>query len=108
MCGLCGLLGQVHWSDTSAHPDAFSDDRRRTIRAERAHRVAVVNTALKPYRMTVSDFQGSCYVLTAPTGRRAIVDDIQAVWGKVDEFLGRPLDPLDPDWLDDLAAVRGQ
>ena len=106
MCGLCGLLGQVHWTDTSAYPDAFSDDRRRTIRAERAHRVAVVNAALKPYRMKVSDFQATNYVLASATGGRAIVDDIQAVWGKVDAFLGRPLDPLDPAWLDALQSAR--
>ncbi|MEM7442847.1 MAG: hypothetical protein AAF414_05895 [Pseudomonadota bacterium] len=106
MCGLCGLLGQVHWTDTSAHPAAFTDDRRRTFRAERARRVAVVNAALKPYRMKVSDFEATNYVLSTATGGRAIVDDVQAVWGKVDDFLGRPVDPLDPDWLEAIQATR--
>ncbi len=99
MCGLCGLLGIVHWTETSAHPDAFTGDRRRTIRAERLHRARIVNAALAPLRMKVADFQASSYVLAAPTGRREIVDDIQAVWGAVEKLSGGPVDPLDPDYL---------
>jgi hypothetical protein len=99
MCGLCGLLGIVHWTETSAHPDAFTGGARRTIRAERAHRAAIVNAALAPFAMKVADFQASSYVLSGATGRREIVDDIQAVWGAVERLRGAPLDPLDPGWL---------
>lgn len=102
MCGLCGLLGIVHWTETSAHAGAFTGDRRRTVRAERAHRAGVVNTALAPYRMKVSDFQATSYVLRSATGKSEIVDDIQAVWGAVERLRGAPVDPLSPDWLDAL------
>ena len=105
MCGLCGLLGVVHWTETSAHPDAFSGERRRTVRGERLHRAQIVNGALAPLRMKVSDFQASNYVLSSPTGRRVIVDDIQAVWGAVEAIGGSPVDPLDPDYLRALDRV---
>ncbi len=103
MCGLCGLLGVVHWTETSAHADAFTGDRRRTIRGERLHRTKIVNAALAPLRMRLSDFQASNYILSSPTGRREIVDDIGAVWGAVERLRGRPLDPLDPGWCDAIA-----
>ena len=102
MCGLCGLLGIVHWTETSAHAEACTGDRRRTIRAERAHRSAVINAALTPYRMKVSDFQATNYILSSATGKREIVDDIQAVWAAVDRMRGKPVDPLAEDWLDAL------
>lgn len=105
MCGLCGLLGVVHWTETSAHPEAFSGDRRRTVRAERIHRARIVNAALKPVGMKVADFQATNYVLSSSTGRTRIVDDIQAVWGAVEEVRKAPVDPLDPAYLDALEKV---
>ncbi|SLN09891.1 hypothetical protein ROJ8625_00121 [Roseivivax jejudonensis] len=105
MCGLCGLLGIVHWTETNAHPGAFTGTGRRTIRAERAHRARLVNAALAPVRMSVSDFQASAYLVRAPTGRQEIVDDLQSVWGAVDRLRGGPVDPLDEDWI--AAMERG-
>ncbi len=103
MCGLCGLLGVVHWTETSAHAQAFTGDKRRTIRGERLHRTRIVNAALAPIKMRLSDFQASTYVLSSATGRREIVDDIGAVWGAVERLRGQPLDPLDPDWCEAVA-----
>ena len=102
MCGLCGLLGIVHWTETSAHADAFTGGKRRTIRAERAHRSTVVNAALAPYRMKVKDFQATSYTLTSATGKADIVDDIQSVWAAVEKMRGSAVDPLSADWLDAL------
>lgn len=99
MCGLCGLLGVVHWTETSAHPTAFTGFRRRTIRAERQHRATLVNAALSAVRLKLSDFQATSYIVRSPTGRQEIVDDLQAVWGAVDRLRGKPLDPLDDDWI---------
>ena len=59
MCGLCGLLGIVHWTEIAAHPDAFSGEGR-TVRAERLHRVRIVSAALAPLRMRLADFQAQC------------------------------------------------
>ncbi|WP_282607841.1 hypothetical protein [Pelagibius sp. Alg239-R121] len=105
MCGLCGLLGIVHWTETSAHPDAFTGAARRTIRAERLQRTRIVNAALAPLRMKVGDFQASAYVLSSPTGRQEIVDDIQSVWGAAEKLRGVAVDPLDPNYLAALDRI---
>ena len=105
MCGLCGLLGIVHWTETSAHPEAFTGESRRTIRSERLQRTRIVNGALAPLRMKVADFQASAYLLSSPTGRREIVEDIQLVWGAADKLRGSVVDPLDPDYLASLERV---
>ena len=102
MCGLCGLLGIVHWTETSAHPEAFTGATRRTIRAERLHRSAMVNTALSAARLKLSDFQATNYIVRSPTGKQEIVEDLQAVWGAVERLRGRPIDPLDDDWIDHI------
>jgi hypothetical protein len=99
MCGLCGLLGVSHWSEVSAHPEAFTGGQARTVRAERAHRAALVGAALAPFGMTVRDHEATSYIVATPTGRQEIVPDIQAVWGAVERLRGAPADPLDPDWL---------
>ena len=102
MCGLCGLLGTMHWTETSAHPRAFSGSARRTIRAERLHRAALVNRALAAVRMKLSDFQATSYVVRSPTGRQEIVDDLQSVWGAVERLRGSPVDPLDDAWIGEI------
>ncbi|MBW3097809.1 hypothetical protein [Pseudohoeflea coraliihabitans] len=104
MCGLCGLLGTVHWTETSAHPNAFTGAGRRTIRAERLHRAALVNQALAAARLKLSDFQATSYIVRSPTGKQAIVDDLQSVWSAVDQLRGAPIDVLDEAWI---AQIEG-
>jgi hypothetical protein len=105
MCGLCGLVGIVHWTETSAHPDAFTGEVRMTIRAERLHRARIVNAALAPLAMKLADFQAQSYILSSATGRHEVVNDIAAVWGAVERIRGQPADPLDPAYL--AALERG-
>lgn len=102
MCGLCGLLGIVHWTEMSAHPQAFTGCDAPTVRAERVARTKLVNALLKPRRMKVGDFQATSYVVSSPTGRRSIVDDLQSVWSAVEDLSGKPIDPLDAGYLQDL------
>lgn len=102
MCGLCGLLGTVHWTETSAHPRAFTGAARRTIRAERLHRSELVNRALAAARLKLTDFQATSYIVRSPTGRQEIVGDLQSVWGAVDRLRGKPIDPLDDAWIDEI------
>ncbi|WP_136660535.1 hypothetical protein [Nitratireductor sp. XY-223] len=105
MCGLCGLLGIVHWAEISAHRQAFGGDGTPTPRSERIERTRLVNAALRPRRMKVGDFQATSYVVSSPTGRQEVVDDLQAVWSAVERLSGRPIDPLDEGYLRDLARV---
>lgn len=105
MCGLCGLLGITHWTETSAHVEAFTGERRKTLRSERLHRTKIVNAALAPRRTKLTDFQAANYILSSPTGKKLVVDDIQAVWGAYEKLSGEILDPLDPDYLRLLDAA---
>ena len=99
MCGLCGVLGITHWTELSAHRDAFVSDGFRTVRAERQERVRLVNLLLAPLRIRVSDWAASSYLVVSATGRSEIVDDLQAVWTAVERLRGVALDPLDEDYL---------
>ncbi|USG61608.1 hypothetical protein NBZ79_01280 [Sneathiella marina] len=106
MCGLCGLLGIDHWTETSANAEVFSGDIERSIRHERAHRVLLLNKALAPVRMKARDFQASSYIISSSTGRSEIVHDIQALWLAVEKMGSKPVDPLSAEYLDQLS--KGQ
>ena len=103
MCGLCGLLGaDMHWTDGTV---TRADDAARTRRQERLTRVALVNRLLGRYRLKLSDWQGTAYVLTSGTGRTEIVPDLTALWRAAETISGRKFDPLDPDLLAGLPPV---
>lgn len=99
MCGLCGLLGVDHWTEISAHDDVFAGEVSPTVRSERIERTKLINALLQPWRITVGDFQASSYVVSSPTGRRLIVQDLQAVWAAVEQLSGRSVDPLDNRYI---------
>ena len=93
MCGLCGVfLTETHWADK---PLPGGVPEARTVRHERLHRVALTNRVLKPFGLKVSDWQGSAYLLSGPTGQSAIVPSIAAVWPAAELMRKRSLDPLD-------------
>lgn len=99
MCGLCGLLGEdIHWSD----PLGDSLPRRR----ERLRRISAINRVLAPFRLTVSDFQGSAYLLHGATGRQELASGLDELWAQAAAILGRPVDPLDTRVLEHLEANR--
>ncbi len=89
MCGLCGLINEdIHWSD----PLGDTQARRR----ERQQRVRAINQVLAPFRLGVSDFQSSAYLVHNATGRQEMASGLDGVWQAAEALLGRPLDPLDP------------
>ncbi|WP_407314935.1 hypothetical protein [Pseudomonas sp. nanlin1] len=97
MCGLCGLLGEdIHWSDSVAD----SLPRRR----ERLQRIKAINRVLGAFRLSVSDFQGSAYLIQSATGRQELASGLDLLWAQAESMLGRPLDPLDPQLLQRLEA----
>ena len=65
MCALCGILGGAeHWADAHPRPGAFTRnigplERRR----ERVRRVDQANSLLRPLGLTLSDWQGSAFLL---------------------------------------------
>lgn len=103
MCGLCGILGgKVHWSDTLAAGAAAEATQRS--RAERARRIRYLNAVLAAFACTVSDWQGSHYVLSTFTGKTELVDNLTQLWAAVERLTGHAPDPLSPHVLERLAA----
>jgi len=104
MCALCGVLGgSDHWADAPARPGVFSrvaDPLQR--RRERAQRVETANRILTHYRMTLSDWQGSAFILSTATGKTELVDNLSHLWAVAERLSGRACDPLDPLLMDAL------
>lgn len=98
MCSLCGVLGGAeHWSDAAARPGVFTRNVERIDRRrERANRVTAANRILVAYGLTLSDWQGSSFVLANKTGKSEVVEDLGHLWPAAERMLGRPCDPLDP------------
>ena len=94
MCGVCGSLGgEEHWSSGAGR---ILGDSAPTRRAERARRIRVINRALLPLRVTVSDWQARLYLVAGPTGKQMVVDSLPHIWQAAQEITGRGLDPLAP------------
>lgn len=95
MCGLCGLLGEdMHWSDP------LDDEWPR--RRERLRRIAAINKVLAPFRLKVEDFQGVSYLLLGATGKQELATGLDQLWQRAELLIGRALDPLDSNLLDQL------
>jgi hypothetical protein len=93
MCGLCGMLGaQDHWSDLL--PQRDQDTVARRNRLERMQRVAYLNVVLKAFACSVTDWQGSRYLLSTFTGKSELVDNLQQLWAAVERLTGHVPDPL--------------
>ena len=113
MCGLCGMFaGERHWTERAASPAIFGDSGngdgrsgppRVTPARERQERVRLVNRVLGPFGLVLAEWAASSYVLRTRTGRSEMVPDLGALWPAAERLLGRPCDPLDPDFLARLA-----
>jgi hypothetical protein len=101
MCALCGVLdGKGHWSEAASAPAVFANRTEPQTRGrERQARTRLLNTVLKCHGIVVKDWSGSSYLLTSLTGRTAIVDGIADIWPAAERLAGRPIDPLDDQYL---------
>lgn len=107
MCSLCGILGgNEHWADAVARPGVFTRNHDRVDRRrERANRLRVSNRILRLFAITISDWQGSQYVLQTHTGKSAIVEDLGHMWPAVEQLLGSQCDPLAISVIERLEAA---
>ena len=71
-------------------------NRSGTRRAQRLHRVQVVNVVLAQFGLSLRDWQGAQFQLSNRTGRTEFVDNLSQVWQAAERILGRACDPLDP------------
>lgn len=106
MCALCGVLGgPQHWTDAAPRDGVFTrntDSLQR--RRERMNRVACAGRILAFYHLSLSDWQGTTFVLSTATGKISIVEDMTHLWAAAEQLLGRPCDPLDPALIAVLEA----
>jgi hypothetical protein len=98
MCGLCGALGGAEpWTSGAGRLDLAT-----TRRGERLERVRVSNAVLDLYRIRLDDWQGSSLIVSSATGQREIVTSLPEVWQCARRWLGRDIDPLQPQLLERL------
>ena len=96
MCSLCGLLGgNEHWAEAVARPGVYTRnvaviERRR----ERRNRMRIANAILAQFGMTLSDWQGSSFLLSTRTGKTEIIADLGHLWPAAERLSGRICDPL--------------
>ncbi|GAB0115831.1 hypothetical protein [Acidisoma sp. C75] len=106
MCGLCGSLsGAGHWSDPA--PDTAEEMPSWQRRAERRQRLAAANRLLGAAGLSLSDWQGSRYLLRSRTGATAEVAGFGDLWPQADRLSAIRCDPLDPRFLDRLDNDAG-
>ena len=96
MCNACGNpAAPGHWTEAGA---ATPGDRLRA----RFHRAALLNAVLKPYGLSAHD-GGVVPGIQVGTlaGAQTIVHNLEDLWAEAERLAGRPIDPLDPRYLDD-------
>jgi methyl coenzyme M reductase gamma subunit len=96
MCNACGNpAAPGHWTEAGA---ATLGDRLRA----RFHRAALLNAVLKPYGLSAHD-GGVVPGIQVGTlaGAQTIVHNLEDLWAEAERLAGRPIDPLDPRYLDD-------
>jgi hypothetical protein len=108
MCSLCGILGgNEHWADAVARPGVFTrNGERLDRRRERANRVRVANGVLSAYGMTISDWQGTSFLLSTRTGKTEIIEDIGHLWAAAERLSGRLCDPLDDRLMEHMRTAH--
>ena len=96
MCSLCGILGSnEHWADAVARPGVFTRNTERVDRRrERAKRVRIASRILTEFGMTLSDWQGTSFLLSTRTGKTEMVEDLGHLWPLAEKISGRVCDPL--------------
>ena len=106
MCSLCGILGvNEHWADAVARPGVYTRNIERIDRRrERAARVRIANRVLAVFGLSLSDWQGTSFLLSTLTGKTEIIEDLGHLWPAAEKLSGRPLDPLGIALLDRLEA----
>ncbi|MCL5961986.1 MAG: hypothetical protein M1358_22185, partial [Chloroflexi bacterium] len=74
---------------------------------DRAQRVRLFNLLLGQLGLKLQDWEGSNYLLLDKKGNQAIAPDLAGLWLSAEKMLGRPIDPLDPSYLESLRrAIR--
>lgn len=99
MCGLCGAFGnEEHWSSGTGAKEASGVETRRASR----ERLEQINCILKHFRIKVTSWQNTSYLLQGSTGKQNIVNSLAGIWSEAEKMSGLLIDPLDPQLLQKL------
>jgi hypothetical protein len=109
MCSLCGVLGGgEHWTDAIARDGVFTRATAPVVRRrERVNQVRIANRILAHWRLKLSDWQGTSFLLSSSTGRTEIVADLGHLWPAAERLIGGPIDPLAPEVIAAFGAADG-
>jgi hypothetical protein len=109
MCSLCGVLGgNEHWADAVARDGVYTRANDPIARRrERANRVRIANCVLSHWRLKLTDWQGTSFLLSTLTGKTEIVADLGHLWSAAEKLHGGPIDPLSPEVIAAFEAANG-
>jgi hypothetical protein len=103
VCSLCGILATgPHWSEAGG--DRARTGARRAALRDRLVRVSMLNRALGPFGLSVQEWEETAYVLRSATGETVLASDLTGLLVEAERLARRPLDPLDPAYLERLEA----
>ena len=109
MCGLCGVWrGKAHWTARVHNPKIFvaTGDDAAPLR-ERFAQMTVLNRVLRPFGVSVRDWEGSQWIVDSVNGGSEIVANVAALWPAAERLSKRKIDPLSATLLDSFTRAVG-
>jgi hypothetical protein len=104
MCSLCGTLYSTrHWAEAPGGGAAV--DARRAWMRDRLRRVELLNRVLQPLALSVSEWEGTAYVLRTRTGESVLCADLASLFTEAERLARRRIDPLDAELLERWLAA---
>lgn len=101
MCEVCAIFGAgEHWSDFARlRDDRFPFDDIMHYRAERKHRLDLLNALLAEQGVHCEDWDGEAIAVFDAVGRFKIAATLSDIWKMAEELSKMTVDPLAPDFL---------
>ena len=75
------------------------------VRLPKQRRVVLANRVLSAFGISISDWQGSAFLLSTRTGKTEIIEDLGHLWPAAERLCARPCDPLAPDLIARLEGL---
>lgn len=102
MCEVCAAFGRGrHWTDRAGGLGARSESSDiGAHRRERRRIVSLLNRLVGPMDLTVRDWDGEAFAVSASDGRSFNAANLSELWRQVERLHGRAFDPLDDRMLE--------
>ena len=80
--------------------------RGKTNISQRSYQLQILNSILKRSGFSVSDWQGTSYLISDGKGSTEIAPHISAIWSIIDKDNNKSFDPLDVNFLNKLSFSK--